>query len=495
MNYRLTAQSKKRKAEATDSKKAGIPTAKFPRTEDRTYPEVIVIEDEDSSPNNLPKAVAHADQPRDNVNQDLSQIKKSMEDNQHAVVNIRDQVVDWSLRVQENEASISKALASIGDLSGQTWKEQMHQVAANEIIPLIRRIEKLESHQESRIRPSVESSSVSSTSKPEIKASTPGPTTCQSRTENKIPELSVDAKNQVPQDPSTTANAKISESERAGVQLDVLSNIGVSLESTYWRPPAFSNKGLERLLRQTDFRNTTHLKALKRLDAPETSRDCIMFSDCQFSAIYQVDYILRTGPTPTYLRCEQVETDNGRKVKLRNRGLTGLKILELKIPAPEGREDRRRFKEWKTSKAPPKYIYDLGQLFLCRHGKGRHELIGTKFNVVLDIAKPRKPVWLLLRPEYESIELKKHRDKDSQAPFPSREQGLNGVAVAKLAESIESLDFCHDALESASASKFPAADNIVASTFLKGRTALKFFTPDIDQVEARVMAGWKGAGS
>lgn len=204
-----------------------------------------------------------------------------------------------------------------------------------------------------------------------------------------------------------------------------------------------------------------------------------------------MDYILRAGVTATYIRCADSETDNERRMKLRERGLAGLKILELKVPAPEIRDDKRKFKEWKANTEPPKYIYDVGQLFLHRHGRDRHELFQTQFNVVIDVSKARKPVWLLLRPEYEAIELKKREEKGSRSPFPSRACGLNGVAIAKLAETIDDLNFCHDASDKKSTSKFLAADQLVASTYFKGRTTLEFFTPDIEHLGSSVSTGWR----
>ena len=242
------------------------------------------------------------------------------------------------------------------------------------------------------------------------------------------------------------------------------------------------------------------MKALNRLDGQATSRDCVMFCDCQASALCEVDYVLRTGPTSTYIRCDSSDTERERNKKMRKRGLEVLRIRELRILAPDARDDRRRFKEWKAKTRPPKYIYDMGQLFIRRrsrdrHGRGRYELIGTNFNMVIDVTRQRKPVWLVMRPEHEAAELKKRQERASRNPFPSNVSGLNGVAIAKIADTIEDITLCSGSFDRNTFPKFMDADKLVADTYFKGKATLIFCTPDIDDLEARVMCGWKGVQS
>ena len=203
-----------------------------------------------------------------------------MEDVRHAVVNIRNQIADWSRRVQQNETALATLQASVMDLPSAEWQERMRQIAADEAAPLIERIKKLEGRGKNRSGYCEEPYSPSSTPSFEIKTSSPGPKAYQSRTEEKIQELSIASGGQDPRDQSTATGPKISESERAGTQVDVLSDIGISLATTYWKPPTLSNKGIEQLLKKIDFRNVDHLKALKCLDDRTAPRDCIMFSDC-----------------------------------------------------------------------------------------------------------------------------------------------------------------------------------------------------------------------
>ena len=392
-------------------------------------------------------------------------------------MNIREQVTDWSLRVQQNEASLAALVTHIGDFSAATWREHTSQAVVGEVAPLLERIEKLEHRHESRDHASTESDSVRSDPKSVPKAPTSGPTTYQE---------------------STTAGIKISGSVRAGTQLEALSDVGFPMQDALWGPPTLTNKGLEKFLKNIDFRDATHLKALDCMDGQATSRDCVMFCDCQASTVLEVDYVLRTGPTVTYIRCDDLDTEKRRTKKLRKRGLEALRIRELSISAPDSSDDRRRFKEWKIQTKPPKYVYDIGQLFIRRRGRdrydrGRYELIGTNFNMVIDVTKSRKPVWLLMCPEHEMVELKKA--KGSRHPFPSRSFGLNGVAIAKIADAIEDISLCSGPFDKTTFMKYMAADQLVANTYFQGKVTLNFCTPDIDDLEARIMCGWKGVQS
>ncbi|RYO83054.1 hypothetical protein DL764_009512 [Monosporascus ibericus] len=244
----------------------------------------------------------------------------------------------------------------------------------------------------------------------------------------------------------------------------------------------------DQLLQEVDFHNMAHLRALSALDDPTTPRDCVMFCDTQSFALFQVDYILRTGTTATYIwggRASIMQRD-----KVRSDGeLKGLRVLSLTYE-PENPNGRRKFEKWERKNAPPKSVYDVGQLFVQRRGQGRQELLGTQYNLTLDITKPRKPVWLVMRPEYAPVLFKKPTCSDK--PFSKVDGGLNGVAIAKLANSFAELDFCGSSFNGKSHAMFSKAENLIASTGFKGELALRFSSPNFGHMEEKVTAGWSG---
>ncbi|RYP72454.1 hypothetical protein DL771_004249 [Monosporascus sp. 5C6A] len=462
---------RKRKLDEAIPEGQGAPATKSPKSRKGVAPEVIVIQDDLSL---------------DGIQE--SQVKtkgngESAKEIRVIVENLRDQVSDWTLRVQQTETSVTALLAKIGD--GTTWKEDILALIANnsplhgDIARIVERVEHLENNHTGCSCSHSRISLTCDPSKDALKTSTyrPGNASTHPSTAD-APLYSINPKTherQVLSDAVSTRRAKSASPERAGLALNVLTGTSISLGEGCWRTEDLSNKGLKQLLQKVDFGNMAHLKALTALDDRATPRDCVMFCDIQSFALFQVDYILRTGATATYIRGDQVSLIQRDKV-FSDRGLKGLRVLRM-VPSfePENPNDKRKFDEWKRKNAPPKYVYDVGQLFVRRSGQGRQELFGTQYNLTLDIAKSRKPVWLVMRPEYTPVFIKKQTYTGK--PFSKADGGLNGVAIAKLANSLVELDFCRTPFDGKSHAMFMKAQNLIASTGFKGELALRFFEP------------------
>ncbi|RYP64260.1 hypothetical protein DL769_006740 [Monosporascus sp. CRB-8-3] len=470
----MTSHNKKRKLDEAISEAQEAPATKSPKTRKGVTHEVIVIED---------------DPPLDGIQESQVKTKENGESAKEIrviVENLRDQVSDWSLRTQQTETSVAALLAKIGD--GTTWKDDILALIANdsplrgEIARLVKRVGHLENNytgcscSHSRISSTLDPSKAAQKSSTyRLENTSTHPSTVDATLRNMGSRT---PRRKVLSEAVSTRWVKSASPERAVFPLDVLSGTGISLEKGCWRTQDLSNKGLKQLLQKVDFRNMAHLRALNVLDDRATSRDCIMFFDAHCSSSrFQVDYILRTGTTATYIN-DAPPSSRKREKEFSDRGLKGLRVLELDIAyVAEDLNGKSRFKEWKKENAPPMYIYDVGQLFVRRRGHDRNELFGTQYNLALDITKSRKPVWLVMRPEYAPVFVKK--STHSETPFSG---GLNGVAIAKLAESLAELDFSRAPFDGKSYAMFLKAKNLIASTVFKGQLDLSFPTPDFNSI-------------
>ncbi|RYP54615.1 hypothetical protein DL768_000675 [Monosporascus sp. mg162] len=483
---RISSHSKKRKLDKAIPEAQEAPTTKSPKSRKGVAPEVIVIED---------------DPPLDGIQESQAKTKKngeSVEEIRVIVENLRDQVSDWTLRAQQTETSVAAVLAKIGD--GTMWKEDILALIANnsplhgDIARLVERVEHLENNHTGCSCSHSRISSTCDPSKTALKASTHRPDNIPARSGAANLRLhSINLKTPVRQvfsDAVSTGRAKSASPERAGLALNVLTDTSISLGEGCWGTQHLSNKGLKELLQKVDFRNVAHLGALNALDGLTTPRDCVMFCDTQSSALFQVDYILRTGTTATYIRGGRVSIMH-RDKEFSDGGLKGLRVLRVFLTyEPENPNDRRKFEEWERKNAPPKYMYDVGQLFVRRCGQGRQELFGTQYNLMLDITKPRKPVWLVMRPEYTPVFIKKQTH--SEKPFSKADGGLNGVGIAKLANSLAELDFCRTPFDGKSRAMFLKAQNLIATTGFRGELGLRFSSPNLDHMEDKMTVEWSG---
>lgn len=491
---RMEDQGTKRKADAVLPKMEDQSTQKARRFYKQESPEIIVIED-DGAPSAQPQEGAHLTgrhKPGRDAQLERTHDKERMKDIGNIVGNLRDQVADWTLRVQQSETFFETLRVKIEDPPGTAWQEDMRKITSEAIRPLIERIKRLENsgvnyHQAKVQHPSTHDASKTAFKSPFTQSD--DDSTDQSTVNKNLQERgSITFEDQACDKKGIAAQDKNSSNEKA-VQLDILSGLGISSIEAFWKPATLSNKGLKELLQSVDFRNMEHLRALSTLDDCTTPRDCVLFCDTHFYRGIQQDYILRTGTTATYIR-DPSGVRRDQEMELYHHGWGGLRIHQLDTRyLPNDPKGKDKFTAWMKEKAPPQYVYDIGQLFMRRRIGDRYELNGTQFNIVIDIAKPQKPVWLVMRPEYDpTIRIK---SDTSNTPFPRL---LNGVGIAKIADSFGELSFCRDPFDEASFVHYASAELLVSNTLFKGMLARRFSTPNIGEMEAKVTAGWGGTG-
>ncbi|KAH9900447.1 hypothetical protein F4778DRAFT_791726 [Xylariomycetidae sp. FL2044] len=270
---------------------------------------------------------------------------------------------------------------------------------------------------------------------------------------------------------------------------------GLILSHTAYAPAnMLSNSGLQELLRQIDFTDPLHLKALIDMDSRKVARDCTIFSDIHSFPLFKIDYVLRSGTTVSYIE-DHSSCDRRENLQaLKRQGLQGLRVLEMNVTYATN--DKAGFKEWRKHNQPPKYVYDLGQLFMRRKGAGRYDLHGTQYNLVMDVTNKRKSVWLVDRPEFidqgVAKRVVKHaaRGNDSTVPFQTQTVSLNGAPVAKLFGSISDLILTRRAFDGETFAACVKAMKLALATSHKGNIGLCFRFPDPVEMGSMIGANW-----
>lgn len=259
--------------------------------------------------------------------------------------------------------------------------------------------------------------------------------------------------------------------------------------------PSLTSRGLEQVLRNMDSTKLEHLKALGELDHRTCLRENILFCDSNTFPMFDVDYILRGGGTASYIMDHPLVSIPNRRLALETIGLSEVRVLELKIKHFPGREsDISGIQAWQNRNNPPRYIYDLGQLFLRRKGKNKYDLHGTLYNLVVDIGHRKKPVWLVMRPETTPVVFAT-REKDSTSPFQSNTCSLNGVGIARMTDSIEELQLSNRPFDGLGTFlSWGKAQRVINRTLYQGRLDLQFRTPDPHLMQSDIAARWIETG-
>ncbi|KAI0165901.1 hypothetical protein GGR57DRAFT_512864 [Xylariaceae sp. FL1272] len=278
--------------------------------------------------------------------------------------------------------------------------------------------------------------------------------------------------------------------------------------------PIMTNRGLGKLLLNMNVSDKTdrywklysyHLRALCDLDSKANSRDISLFCDTQNFSLFDVDYVVRGGKSAAYIGDHPDCAANTKKSTydgMNAEGLHGLRILEILYEEVFTKDEQLQsrdsaLKAWQKT-TTPRFVYDLGQLFVHRRGSHikdhRFELWDTRYNVVIDIMSPRKPVWLVLRPEFEPLPSdSKYRSgmhQRSESPFPSRAGWkLGGSAAAQLAKGLEELKFSSDSFMRGTGSSFFIASELVHETLSGETVRLKFKTPNLHRMAQEMAKG------
>jgi hypothetical protein len=398
--------------------------------------------------------------------------------------NLRDQIYQWSERTQQLESAQASLKRDVQDLEKGISQLQL-QNHSGKYESLVRRIDGLED----TLKNIQNAGDQQATTAAAAHAPEAGLLPTQGTTEERKPSIfSIKA-------PQSSPSVQVPGS--------------LNLETQdYAMSPILTNEGLGRLLRNINFSDLSHLRTLCELDSRKVSRDAPLFCDRESFSLFQIDYVVRGGPTAAYIgdhpNCSVSSNHDQSLGKLKLHGLQGLRVLKLTYHAKvedrtikEQQEAKRSMTTWKNMFHPPRYIYDLGQLFLHRKGGkegNRFHLVATKYNVVMDMTCRHKPVWLVMRPEFEptihrSIGRGVHRD--SENPFQSRHgYDLERSVTAQLAKKIDDLNTSGESFAQDSYPAFIRASEVVVETSCDEALRLQFSIPDLDEMLQVIGKGW-----
>ncbi|KAI0434019.1 hypothetical protein F5Y09DRAFT_350106 [Xylaria sp. FL1042] len=302
--------------------------------------------------------------------------KLEFEDILNSIANIRDQLDDWGQRVQEVEAAQALLQERFDNFKGREQYQRQNQTARVLYELLVGRLEALEK----------------AANDVQKNDSTHSETT--ENIENESNNLAM----------KTATIIKTRE-------LHPITTNPVSLSLAPEDYTVLTEQGLFNLLRDIDFRVRSHLQLLCRLDSHTVPRDIPISCDITIPNPPSIFYVLRGGPGAAYIAnhpaCRISATR--RVEELEAHGMKDLRVLRLSYHLKKENRSKQEEQQannslalWKKTARPPQYAYDLGQLILMgiEECQNREDFVPTKFNLVVDMISPRKPVWLIMRPEF-----------------------------------------------------------------------------------------------
>lgn len=261
----------------------------------------------------------------------------------------------------------------------------------------------------------------------------------------------------------------------------IVSHVALGLSgASFLKEPCLTNQGYQELMRNFSFQNIHQLEALSKTDRRENLRDCVIFCNIAFPTSW-IDYVVRIGGCSSLIMDNTPDVIYKHHPALAHSDLSQLRIFELQLSAAHFTNELE-FKQWKDQFSPPKYVYELGQLFVRRQfNKGKKtDIFSSVYNLVMDIAKPEKPVWLVVRPGCVPSLSKNgsKRDKVSSLPF----DGMDRCSMARLVDKIGDLSFTRTDFSRNSFGSFIEAEHLVKVTGCKVELTVKSQAADITEM-------------
>ncbi|KAI1422355.1 hypothetical protein F5Y12DRAFT_799648 [Xylaria sp. FL1777] len=361
------------------------------------------------------------------------------------IVNLRDQIEYWSQRVQAAESAQASLEDRLEYLSGRDLKARvqgLHLTAKTVYELLIGRIEALETALKDKQSEGGQHSEL-------VRI-----------TQNEANDIAVGVSSVGVTTPVTYSPSGTTAHTSFGL-----------VKQPY--KPVLTNESLMDLLRSIDFGDNSHLRLLCKLDSRDIPRAYAVSCDITIPDPYEINYVIQSGPGTSYIAdhpaCRPSILRNVEKLEAH--GIQELRVLRLSYSVetegytPEEELDAtRRLELWKRTARPPRYVYELGELVLAGidHGQADNDYVPTKFNVVVDMVSPQKPVWLFMRPEFEPVKLGDPDNDQARKYLTLPSEGNNGdhmgdyadhsrieigaCAAARIAKKIREIDLLEPAV-------------------------------------------------
>lgn len=232
----------------------------------------------------------------------------------------------------------------------------------------------------------------------------------------------------------------------------------------YTMATKITTKGYQEMIRHIEFTDVDKLEALTKVDDDRQLRDYTLFHENH--QLLVIEYILRIGGSAYSIMNQPPHPRVVYKhhPDLEHKELDRLRIFELLISdSLLSREECKRFEEWKSKNKVPRYVYELGALFIRRNFKSslREEVNSTTFSLVMDVARVERPIWVINRPGWNASSRRAPRNKkDSTLPF----NGMDGALMACISKDGRNFKVDSGARASVAFEDYDAAKIVIDET-------------------------------
>lgn len=246
---------------------------------------------------------------------------------------------------------------------------------------------------------------------------------------------------------------------------------------SYTIEPHITAHGYQQMISNVDFTNVDMLEALSRVDHVRHQRDYTLFYDISHPTM-TVHYIVRIGGSAWNIMDKAPAVRYKHHSELQHMDLDPLRIFELIISDSElTRAEHEQFEQWKSQNDVPRYVYELGAVFLRREYKSslREDVVSTCFSLVMDITQLKRPIWIILRPGLDprSRKVPKNR-RDSTLPF----DGMDNAVMACVRADGRKFEVASGSYLPGSYRAYQAAEALVNETACKA--PVEFYTQAAD---------------
>ncbi|KAI0178080.1 hypothetical protein BJ166DRAFT_491889 [Pestalotiopsis sp. NC0098] len=267
---------------------------------------------------------------------------------------------------------------------------------------------------------------------------------------------------------------------------NAIQELGLQPEE-FTQVPKLSKAGFEQILKTFDFADLERLESLAMVDGIGQSRHNVMFCDISHPAMHN-DYVVQAGEAAYSI----MEDAPGVKWKhipsIKHHDLSRLRIFQLHYDTEALTEKQiASWKEWRNEQQPPEYVYEIGALSLRSkyHKKMKDKVYDTDFSIVMDVVRPSRPVWMILRPGWKQMCRKTAKYvRDASLPF----DGSDEVKIGCVCKDIRSLELTWGQASGDSSHYYLSAQATMLETRIKAPIKLVARSADLAKMQQAIQA-------
>ncbi|KAK6189612.1 hypothetical protein LQW54_013081 [Pestalotiopsis sp. IQ-011] len=255
--------------------------------------------------------------------------------------------------------------------------------------------------------------------------------------------------------------------------------------------PKLSKAGFEQILKTFDFANLERLESLATVDGIGQSRRNVMFCDISHPTMHN-DYVVQVGEAAYSIMDDAPRVKWQHIPSIKDHDLSRLRIFQLCYDTEAlTAKQITSWKDWKNEHQPPEYVYEIGALSLRSkyHRKMKDRVYDTDFSIVVDVVRPSRPVWMILRPGWKQMCRKTAKYvRDASLPF----DGSDEVKIGCVCKDIRSLELTWGQASGHSSHYYLSAQSTMLETRIKAPIKLVACSADLAQMQKAIKASRVG---